>query len=89
MTIVVEFIAHFRLATGVHNLSLDMDDISIREMIDYLGRKYGSKLTDELIEDGELMDDVLFLKNGELIKDNKIKLRDGDKLSLIPPAFGG
>jgi len=81
MAIDVEFIAHFRLATGVHKLTL--------ELIDYLGKKYGNKLLDELTEDGELMDDILFLRNGDLIKDKKIILRDGDTLSLIPPAFGG
>ncbi|MBN1785664.1 MAG: MoaD family protein [Candidatus Methanofastidiosa archaeon] len=89
MAIDVEFIAHFRLITGVHKLSLDVEDVSIMDVIELLGRKYGSRFLDEILVKGELMEDILFLKNGDLINNDKEKLKDGDVLSLIPPAFGG
>ncbi|HOP08735.1 MAG TPA: MoaD family protein [Candidatus Methanofastidiosa archaeon] len=89
MTITVEFVAHFRLATGVQKVSMDLDNISIKDLIDQLGLKYGSKFLDEILENGGIMEDILFLKNGTLINDVEEKIRDGDTLSLIPPAFGG
>lgn len=89
MPIDIEFIAYFRLITGEAKTSLDFDDITIMDAINELGRKYGSKFINELIDKGDLMEDILFLKNGKLTKNPKEKLKTGDVLSFIPPAFGG
>jgi len=89
MPIDIEFIAYFRLITGEARTSLDFEEITIMDAITELGRKYGSKFINELIDRGDLMEDILFLKNGKLTKDPKEKLKTGDVLSFIPPAFGG
>jgi MoaD family protein len=89
MGVKVSFLAHLRNLVGGPSVELDTNPATLRDVIKELGTRYGSQVTDEVLEDGEVSDLVVILKNGNITYDLDQKIEDGDEITILPPAFGG
>ncbi|MHC1604737.1 MAG: MoaD/ThiS family protein [Candidatus Methanofastidiosia archaeon] len=86
----VTFLAHFREITGEKQTEVDLKTPSILEVIKFLGQKYEKVVVDEIIVNGShLQENIIILKNGNIVSNLKEKLKDGDEITILPPAFGG
>ncbi|HIQ02992.1 MAG TPA: MoaD/ThiS family protein [Desulfurococcales archaeon] len=88
----VEYYGIFRdLAKGVKKETIEVVDrntIKLRELIDILARKYNSKIKKYVIEGFGEDIKALILVNGTYA-DLETTIRDGDVVSILPPASGG
>ena len=89
MRVKVSFLAHLRNLVGGPSVELDINPTTLRDVIKELGARYGPQVTDEVLEDGEVSDLVIILKNGNITYDLDQKIEDGDEITMLPPAFGG
>ncbi len=89
MIITVSFLAQLREIIGNNKVVLNMDSATISDVIALLEIKYGSKIVNEILEDGKLSELVVVMHNGDITYDLKEKLEDGDEVTFLPPAFGG
>jgi MoaD family protein len=89
MHVKVSFLAHLRNLIGAPSVELDIGPTNLRGVIRELGDRYGPQVTDEILEDGEVSDLVVILKNGNITYDLDQKISDGDEITILPPAFGG
>ena len=94
MRLKVKLFTLLRLEFGVSELELEFskEEVRLKEVLEVLGKRFGKKFLDKLLENGELKTGVIILKNGknvlELDRLNTL-LKDGDELSLFPPGGGG
>lgn len=89
MHITVSFLAHLRDLTGTGKIDLAMDDPTILDVAEEVGRRYGSAFLDELLENGEIGEMLVIMRNGDITYNLKEKLKEGDEVTFLPPAFGG
>jgi len=89
MHITVLFLAHLRELTGTSRISLSLDEPTLMDVAQEVGRRYGSAFLDELLEQGELGDALVVLHNGDITYDLETRLAEGDEVTFLPPAFGG
>ena len=88
----VEYLGIFRdLAGGIREEIIEIpnkETIKLKELIDHLAKRHGSEIRKYIIEGfGEDLS-VLILVNG-VHADYEATIRDGDIVSILPPASGG
>lgn len=89
MHIIVSFLAHLRDLTGTGEIELTLDNPTIMDVAEEVGRRYGSAFLDELLENGEIGEMLVVMRNGDITYNLKEKLNEGDEVTFLPPAFGG
>ena len=94
MKIAVRFFTVLREITGKREEKLEFSNsVTVNELLDYLSQKYGRQFTDYVYNaSGKPRGYLQFLVNGKSIttlKDFKTRLKEGDKVAIIPPVGGG
>lgn len=93
MKLRVKFLATLYDLTGVLKTEVEVPDgITVRELIDHLGKRFERLKSEVLDEKGELKPMFNVLVNGravEWLNGLDTKLKDGDEVVFIPPAAGG
>jgi len=73
----------------------DNDAVTLRKLLDHLTLRFGKELADEIFvpDTGEIVDHLMLLVNGRnyrvLAEGLDTRLKDGDEVTLFPPAAGG
>jgi molybdopterin synthase sulfur carrier subunit len=73
----------------------DNDATTLRRLLDHLTLRFGKDLTDQIFVPGtgEIVDHLMVLVNGRnyrVLSDGMdTRLKDGDEVTLFPPAAGG
>jgi molybdopterin synthase sulfur carrier subunit len=92
MELELRFFATFRAAVGQKTIEREFDDgATVGEILAALEDEFEG-LSGELIEDGEIRDQLSVLKNGrEVLHMEGVDtvMEDGDRLSVFPPVAGG
>ena len=70
-------------------IELDLSNPTILDVAEEVGRRYGNEFLDELLENGEIGELLVIMRNGDITYNLKEKLKEGDELTFLPPAFGG
>ncbi len=88
----VRFSSAFLSLTKEREVEMEFEQISVRDMIEELGKKYGEEFKNRLLEDGQLRRFVNVYVNGEDIRhlnglDTIVK--KGDEVSILPAVSGG
>jgi molybdopterin synthase sulfur carrier subunit len=86
----VSFHATVRDAAGTQEVEADAS--SVRELLEVLHRRFGTKFHSMLVKDGALREDVVILVNGQNISHTggmDAKLEPGDDVAIFPPVSGG
>ena len=94
MKITVRFFTVLRELTGKKEEKLEFSSsVTINELLDYLSKKYGRQFTEYIYNaSGKPRGYLQFLVNGKSIttlQDFKTRLKEGDKVAIIPPVGGG
>jgi molybdopterin synthase sulfur carrier subunit len=94
MKITVKFFTVLREITEKREEKLEFSNsITIDELLDYLSKKYGHQFTDYVYNaSGKPRGYLQFLVNGKSIttlKGFRTRLKEGDKVAIIPPVGGG
>ena len=94
MKITVRFFTVLREITGKKEEKLEFSNsITINELLDHLSQKYGRQFTEYIYNaSGKPRGYLQFLVNGKSIttlQDFKTRLKEGDKVAIIPPVGGG
>lgn len=94
MKITVKFFTVLREITGKREDELEFSSsIIMDELLDYLSQKYGRQFTDYVYNaSGKPRGYLQFLVNGKSIttlKGFRTRLKEGDKVAIIPPVGGG
>jgi len=94
MKITVKFFTVLREITGKKEEKLEFSNpLTINELLDYLSKKHGHQFTDYVYNtNGEPRGYLQFLVNGKSIttlEGFKTRLKEGDKVAIIPPVGGG
>jgi len=94
MKITVKFFTVLREITGKREEKLEFpNSITMDELLDYLSKKHGRQFTDYVYNtNGEPRGYLQFLVNGKSIttlEGFKTRLKEGDKVAIIPPVGGG
>ncbi len=88
----IRFSSAFLSITKEREVELEIDEISVRDMIEELGKKYGEEFKNRLLEDGQLRRFVNVYINGEDIRHLDgldTVIRKGDEVSILPAVSGG
>lgn len=93
MRVIMRYYADFREIMGIREMLLDLKDgQTIRGLLATITNKY-PELKSELFENqDDLKEFVTVLINGrsiEFLEHMNTRLKDGDMISLFPPAHGG
>jgi molybdopterin synthase sulfur carrier subunit len=92
MELELRFFATFRAAVGQKTIHREFpDDATVGDVLASLETEFEG-LAGELVEDGEIRDQLSVLKNGrEVLHMEGIDtvMQDGDRLSVFPPVAGG
>jgi len=94
MKITVKFFTVLREITGKREEELEFSgSIIIDELLDYFSQKYGRQFTDYVYNtSGKPRGYLQFLVNGKSIttlEGFRTRLKEGDKVAIIPPVGGG
>lgn len=94
MKITVRFFTVLREITGKKEEKLEFSDsVSVDELLGCLSKRYGREFTDYVYDVGGKPRGYLqFLINGKSIttlEGFRTRLREGDKVAIIPPVGGG
>lgn len=95
MKVTVKFFTTLREMTRKREEEIETSDtiLTVKELLSYLSEKYGRKFVDYVYDKkGEARSYLQFLINGKSIttlQGFETKLRDGDKVAIIPPVGGG
>jgi len=94
MKIIVKFFTVLREITGKREEKLEFSNsISVNALLDHLSKKYGRQFTDYIYDtSGKPRGYLQFLVNGKSIttlEDFRTRLKEGDKVAIIPPVGGG
>ena len=94
MKITVRFFTVLREITGKKEEKLEFtNSITLNELLDHLSQRYGRQFTDYVYNaNGKPRSYLQFLINGKSIttlEDFKTRLKEGDKVAIIPPVGGG
>lgn len=77
----IKFFARFREEIGRDSIDLNVDDVSLKEVIDILSEGY-PKVKD-FVEEGFLA------VNREIVKDLSVKVKRDDEIAFLPKFSGG
>ena len=92
MELELRFFATFRAAVGQKTIEREFPDgATVGEILTALEEEFEG-LSGELVEDGEIRDQLSVLKNGrEVLHMEGVDtvMEDGDRLSVFPPVAGG
>lgn len=92
VTVHVEYYGIFRdLAKGVKKETIRIvgkNTIKLKELIDILAKKYNNKIKEYVVEGFGEDIKALILVNG-VYANLETTIRDGDVVSILPPASGG
>jgi len=94
MKITVKFFTVLREITGKKEERLEFSNpLTINQLLDYLSQTHGRQFTDYVYNaNGKPRSYLQFLINGKSIttlEDFKTRLKEGDKVAIIPPVGGG
>lgn len=95
MKVTVKFFTTLREMTRKREEEIETSDtiLTVKELLRYLSEKYGRKFVDYVYDkEGKARSYLQFLINGKSIttlQGFETKLRDGDKVAIIPPVGGG
>ena len=94
MKITVKFFTVLREITGKKEEKLEFSNpLTINELLGYLSKKHGRQFTDYVYNaSGKPRSYLQFLVNGKSIttlEDFRTRLKEGDKVAIIPPVGGG
>jgi len=88
----IRFSSAFLSLTKEREVEMEFEQISVKDMIEELGKRYGEEFKNRLLEDGQLRRFVNVYVNGEDIRhldglDTIVK--KGDEVSILPAVSGG
>ncbi len=94
MRITVKFFTTLREITGKREEEVEaFKPITVKELLSRLSEKYGKKFVDYVYDENRKARNYLqFLINGRsatTLQGFETKLKDGDKIAIIPPVGGG
>ncbi|AHF97225.1 MAG: MoaD family protein [Desulfurella sp.] len=88
----IRFYAVLRKITNNIEIILDIDSISVKELLDKLSNQFSPVIKEKLVEEGEVIKGAMILVNGvnilHLDKLNTI-LKNSDTVHLFPPVGCG
>ena len=71
---------------------IEVDAGTVRQLLEKLGQSFGQAFYDLIVQEDDLREDVVILKNGRNIAHFKgldTELTDGDDVAIFPPVSGG
>jgi len=94
MKVTVKFFTTLREITDKREEEIKSSkDLTVGELLEQLSKKYGRRFMDYVYDKkGNVQSYLQFLVNGRSIttrKDLKTKLKEGDRVAIIPPVGGG
>ena len=95
MKVTIKFFTTLREMTGKREDEIEVSDtfLTVKGLLNRLSEKYGPKFVDYVYEEeGKARSYLQFLINGKSIttlQGFETRLRDGDKVAIIPPVGGG
>lgn len=94
MKVAVRFFTILREITGKREEEIETSNaIKIQDVLNHLSKLYGSKFVDYVYDEkGDPRGYLQFLINGRSIttlQGFETKLKDGDRVAIIPPVGGG
>jgi len=94
MKVIVKFFTTLREITDKREEEIKSSkDLTVGELLEQLSKKYGRRFMDYVYDKkGNVQSYLQFLVNGRSIttrKDLKTKLKEGDRVAIIPPVGGG
>lgn len=94
MKVTVKFFTTLREITDKREEEIKSSkDLTVGELLEQLSKKYGRRFMDYVYDKkGNLQSYLQFLVNGRSIttrEDLKTKLKEGDRVAIIPPVGGG
>ena len=88
----IRFSSAFLSITKEREVELNFDQITVKEMVEELAKRYGDEFKNRLVEGGELRRFVNIYVNGEDIRHldglNTV-VKKGDEVSILPAVSGG
>ncbi len=78
--------------TGERIVELDINECTLKELIDSLSQRYGERFREMLIQNGELNKFINVFVNGKDVRHLgglSVKLKKGDEVSFVPAVAGG
>ncbi|MBZ4686877.1 MAG: sulfur-carrier protein [Clostridia bacterium] len=88
----VKFFAFIRKYAGNTKERDDVEAHTLYELLDKLGREYGSTFKAKVFPDNKVSEDVIILINGVHIvhlDGTNTQLKEDDVVSIFPKVFGG
>lgn len=88
----MEFFALLREKVGTPNADVQFLGSTVMDLLAALTESYGEVFRDQLLEGDELRSMVKILVNGQDVRGLRgvfTELREGDTVSIFPPAAGG
>ncbi len=94
MKVTVKFFTTLREITGKREEEIKSSrDLTVDELLQDLSKKYGRRFKDYVYDEtGDVRSYLQFLVNGRSVttmQGFKTKLREGDRVAIIPPVGGG
>lgn len=95
MKVTIKFFTTLREMTGKREEEIEISDplLTVKELLSYLSEKYGRKFVDYVYDEkGKTRNYLQFLINGRSIttlQGFETRLKEGDKVAIIPPVGGG
>ncbi len=91
---IIKLFAGLKDAAGSLKVEADFDlkNGNIEELLNILVKKYGDDFEELLFKDGSLRNSITIILNGKnirFINGTKTEVSNDDKVSIIPPLFGG
>lgn len=94
MKVTVKFFTNLRELTGKGQEEMEVPSvITVEELLGHLSKKYGHQFTEYVYDEkGSVRSYLQFLINGRSIttlQGFETRLKEGDKVAIIPPVGGG
>ena len=94
MKVTAKFFTTLREITGKREEEIKSSgDLTVDELLEQLSKKHGRRFTDYVYDEtGNVRSYLQFLVNGRsitTIQGFKTRLREGDRVAIIPPVGGG
>ena len=94
MRVTLKFFTSLREITGKKEEEIELPrTVTVEEALKHISKKHGHQFRNYVYDEkGRVWSHLLFLVNGRSIttlQGFKTKLRDGDKVAILPPVGGG